>query len=303
MTAGPETCVQSATALPEERESGFPGAFLLLAKPGIVLAETAAGFTGMLLASDAIPSSPAVAWCLLSLILAASGSAMINCVIEADSDRKMARLAGRSRAMAAAGRATVLTTALLILGGAFFLAGSFLNPLTLFLLTAAVGSYLFLYTLWLKPRSPWSVFAGAIPGALPPLIGAAAVTGSVSALPLLLGLVIFIWQLPHSWFLALHYGEEYRQADIPVLPATHGILLTKRLTQLSSISLLPVTLSFSLLGNRSPLFAITVLLAGAFFLFLCHRYLFRTFEYRKGFIASIAYLATVFAVIISEIIL
>jgi protoheme IX farnesyltransferase len=205
--------------------------------------------------------------------------------------------------MSATNRATVLTIALLILGGAFSLAGSFLNPLTLLLLAAAVGSYIFIYTLWLKPRSPWSVFAGAVPGALPPLIGAAAVSGSVSALTLLLGLVIFIWQLPHSWFLALHYGEEYREAGIPTLPATHGTRLTKRLALLSSAALLPATLSFSLQGYRSPLFTFAILLGGIIFLLSCHRYLFRTFEYRKGFIASIAYLATIFAAIVFDIIM
>jgi heme o synthase len=304
MAAGPETCIQDAAVLPEERASSMAGAFLLLTKPGIVLAETAAGFAGLLLASRGLPSSPAaVVCCLLSLIMAASGAAMANCVLETDTDRKMTRLAERSRALTTAGRAWVLTIALLLMGGAFLLAGVFLNLLTLLLLAAACGSYLLLYTLWLKHRSPWGVLAGAIPGALPPLIGAAAVSGGIAALPLLLSAVIFIWQLPHFWFLALQYSDQYRLAGIPVLPTTHGIKLTKRLTLLFSAALLPVTLSFSLTGSGSSVFTFVILLAGILFLLFCHRVLFRTCEYRKGYVTSIAYLATIFAALITDTIL
>src|SRR6185369_6728732 len=149
-----------------------------------------------------------------------------------------------------------------------------LNFLTLILLAAACSSYLLLYTLWLKRRSSWGVLAGAIPGALPPLIGAAAVTGRVAALPLLLGMVIVIWQFPHFWFLALQYSDQYRQAGIPVLPLTHGIKLTKRLTLLSSAALLPATLAFSLLGPVSPGFISAVLLTGM--LFRCSATIFST---------------------------
>jgi heme o synthase len=300
--AGPESCVSPAAAMPAAGSASLPGALLMLTKPGIVLAESAAGLAGMLLACRGLPPSATVVfWCLLSLIMAASGAAMVNCVLEADTDRKMTRLTDRSRALATAGRARVMTIALLLMGGAFLLTGIFLNFLTLLLLTTACGSYLLLYTLWLKRRSSWNVLGGAVPGALPPLIGAAAVTGSVSALPLLLGCVIFIWQFPHFWFLALQYSDQYRQAGTPVLPLTHGIKLTKRLTLLSSTALLPVTLSFSLLGRLSAGFTSAVLLTGIFFPLLCHRFLYRTGEYRKGFILSLAYLAVIFVALITDI--
>ena len=240
MAAGQESCTATAAALSARRAPSRPGALLLLSKPGIVLAETVAGFAGMLLASSGqLPTAATLCWGLLSLIMAASGAAMGNCLLDAATDRQMPRLAARGRALAIAGRELVLIIVLLLTGAAFVVTLLFLNSLALLLLAAASSSYLLLYTLWLKRRSPWGVLAGAIPGALPPLIGAAAVSGHVSTAPLLLALIIFIWQLPHFWFLALHYHEQYHRAGIPVLPVTHGIDLTKRLTLWSSAALLP----------------------------------------------------------------
>lgn len=301
MSSGPESCVSPAAALPAAGTPSLSAALLLLSKPGIVLAEGVAGLAGMLLASRGLDLSPAAAfWCLLSIIMAASGAAMINSILDAETDLRMLRLAPRSLALATAGRLPVLIIALLLMGGAFLLAGLFLNLLTLLLLAAACASYLLLYTGWLKRRSPWGVLAGAIPGALPPLIGAAAVAGSVAALPLLLGSVIFIWQLPHFWFLALEYGDQYRQAGIPVLPLTHGSELTKMLTLLSAVALLPVTLAFNLSGHFSPGFNLAISFAGILFPLLCCRCLRKAAEYRKGFGVSLAYLAILFAAIIAE---
>jgi protoheme IX farnesyltransferase len=302
MGSGPETCIVAETALPVAPATSLPGALLLLSKPGIVLAEVVAGFAGIFLASRAF--SPSLAFCsLLTLLLAASGAAMVNCVLEAETDRLMPRLAARSRALETVGKGRVLTLALLLMGGAFLLATLFLNGLALLLLAAACSSYLLLYTRWLKRSSPWGVLAGAIPGALPPLIGAAAVSGSIAALPLLLGVIIFLWQLPHFWFLALRYRDQYQQAGIPVLALTHGSDLTKRLTLLSALALLPVTLAFLFLGTFSPGFAVITLLANILFPLCCYRYLFLTAEYRKGFIASLLYLTVILLAIMAESIL
>lgn len=303
MAAGPETCITPA-AMPSTGSSGLPEAFLLLSKPGIVLAETTAGLAGMLLASKGLHAAPsAVWWCLLCLIMAASGAAMTNCALEAETDRKMTRLTDRNQALATVGKSRLLTVAMLFMGGAFLLAGMFLNLLTLLLLTAACSSYLLIYTVWLKRRSPWSVLAGALPGALPPMIGAAALTDRVTELSLLLGSVIFIWQLPHFWFLALQHTDQYRQAGIPVLPLTHGIRVTKGLTLSCAATLLPATCTFGLIGSFSPGFMLAALLSGFLFPLLCYRYLYRTSEYRKGFILSLGYLTVIFVAIISDVIM
>lgn len=302
--AGPESCIAPGTALPVAPALSFPVAFLLLTKPAIVLAEVVAGFAGILLASRGLsPFTANVFWALFALLLAASGAAMGNGVLDAEADRLMPRLAARSRALDTVGKTRVLIISLLLMGGAFLLTALFLNSLTLLLLAAACSSYLLLYTRWLKRSSPWGVLAGAIPGALPPLIGAAAVSGSTAALPLLLGAIIFLWQLPHFWFLALRYHDQYQQACTPVLALTHGSGLTKRLTLLSATTLLPVTLAFLLLGTFSPVFTAVTLLAAILFPLCSYRYLFVTAEYRKGFIASLLYLTILLVAIMAETIL
>jgi protoheme IX farnesyltransferase len=115
--------------------------------------------------------------------------------------------------------------------------------------------------------------------------------------------MIFLWQLPHFWFLALCYREQYQQAGIPVLPLTHGSDLTKRLTLLSALALLPVTLAFLLLGTFSPGFTLVTLLVGILFPLCCYRYLYVTAEYRKGFIVSLVYLTVILVAIMAETIL
>lgn len=293
---------RGATVLQVERSPNLIGALLLLSKPGIVLAETVAGFAGMLLSGGGqLPSAATICWGLLSLIMAASGAAMGNCLLDAAADRQMPRLAARSRALATAGRKLVLSLVLLLNGAAFMVTLLFLNNLALLLLAAASSSYLLLYTLWLKRRSPWGVLAGAIPGALPPLIGAAAVSSQVTVLPLLLALIIFIWQLPHFWFMALQYREQYCRAGISVLPVTHGIALTKKLTLWSAAALLPVTLVFTLSARLSPGFTLVILLAGLIFPLLCYYNLYGSENYRRGFIVSLVYLLIVFAAIITDI--
>ncbi|NVN98719.1 MAG: protoheme IX farnesyltransferase [Geobacteraceae bacterium] len=301
MAARPETCQATVAVLTAEQSPSLPTALLLISKPGIVLAETLAGFAGILLASSGqLPPASILCWTLLSLIMAASGAAMGNCLLDAAADRQMPRLAARSRALSTAGNGLVMTLALLLTAAAFLITALFLNSLALLLLIAASGSYLLLYTLWFKRSSPWGVLAGTIPGALPPLIGAAAVTGQITALPLLLAGIIIIWQLPHFWFLALQYLEQYRQAGFPVLPVTHGMDLTKRLTLWSAVAILPALMLLSLSGRFSEGFMLVMLLTGITFPLFCHHCLYRSSAYRAGFRVSLAYLAIILVAIIID---
>lgn len=164
MAAGQESCTATNVALSARRAPNRLGALLLLSKPGIVLAETVAGFAGMLLASSGqLPTAATLCWALLSLVMAASGAAMGNCLLDAATDRQMPRLAARGRALAIAGRELVLTIVLLLTGAAFVVTLLFLNSLALLLLAAASSGYLLLYTLWLKRRSPWEFWPGPSP--------------------------------------------------------------------------------------------------------------------------------------------
>lgn len=301
MAVGQDTLPAAACSLPSERLPSIPMALLLLSKPGIVLAETTAGFAGLLLASNGnLPAVGTICYTLLSLMLAASGAAMANCLLDADADQHMSRLSSRNRALYVAGNGLVVTVSMLLTIGAIFVAAILLNGLTLILLTAASVSYLLLYTLWLKRSTPWGVLAGTIPGALPPLIGAAAVSGHITPLPLILAVIIVIWQLPHFWFLSLQYGEQYRSAGFPVLPNTHGIDLTKRLTFLSSVALLPAVLLLGFIGRFSAGFMSIAALSGITFSMLSYHCLYQVNAYRAGFRLSLAYLAIVLSAVIFD---
>jgi protoheme IX farnesyltransferase len=177
------------------------------------------------------------------------------------------------------------------------LAAITLPLLALLLLAGACLSYLYLYTFWLKRRSPWGVLAGGIPGALPPLIGAAAVSGSITAPPLLLAGFVFIWQLPHFWLLALDCHDQYSRAGIPVLPLTHGESFTRICTLSATLLLLPVTLTLGLLGGLSSCFLAVAGVAGGIFSLYCARCLYQTHAYRRGFVASLIYILIIFAAI------
>lgn len=272
---------------------------LLLTKPGIVLAEVLAGVAGALIASPY--PEPRLLWtAMLCIAMAAAGAAMLNGLMEEKTDSKMLRLAKRTHALETAGRWLVWKTSCLLLFGAALITVTSFPPLVMTLLAAAALGYTVVYTAWLKHRTPWSVLAGGIPGALPPLIGAAAVSGTIPATSLLLGLLIYVWQLPHFWFLAMQYREEYQLAGIPVLPVTHGIRTTGVLILTASTALLAVSMVFSLSAGHQPSFM--AMLAGAYcyFLFLGYRYLYRTKNYRKGFRVSILLMnGTLLAVILN----
>jgi protoheme IX farnesyltransferase len=304
MSQGPDTCVLLTPAVATAGVIRVAGALFRLSKPGIVLAETVACLAGILLASPAHIEFITLLWTLLTLIMAVSGSAMANCMLEAEGDRRMPRLAERSRALETAGNGLTLVAALTLIGGSILISATCLNGLAALLLASGVASYLFLYTWWLKGRSPWGVLAGGIAGALPPLVGGAGMTGRICGAPLVLSLLIFIWQPPHFWFLALQYRNQYQQAGIPILPLTNGDRLTKCLIMFFAIALLPCTVALiSLNGSSSAGFAATALLAGILFPLLCHRFLYRATDYLKGYFTSLAYLAVILTAIIADSIL
>lgn len=276
-------------ALPAEHGSFSPTALLLLSKPGIVLAEVMAGLAGMLLAAPGAAPADFVPM-LLAIAMAAAGAAMLNGILESSSDRAMPRLARRCHALETVGTGHALLVAAILMGSGLFLAASTAPLPALLLLATGCLAYVWLYTAWLKRRTPWSVLAGGIPGALPPLIGAATVGGSLAPAPLLLALFIYIWQLPHFWLLALECGDQYAAAGIPVLPLTHGEKRTKTLTVAAALLLLPVTLAMGLIGSMSRAYLALAVGAGILFPMLCVRCCHRSADYRLGFRASLVYL-------------
>jgi protoheme IX farnesyltransferase len=274
-------------------------ALWLLAKPGIVVAELVAALTGMLLVSPAMPSGATIFWLIISMVLAVGGAAMANGVMEAASDRLMPRLAARCLALERAGEKVVRTVAAAAMAMALILAATFLNFSTTLLLASAMVSYLCLYTARLKRTSPLAVLVGGIPGALPPLIGAAAVD-SLATPALLLAAVIYCWQLPHFWFLALQYHEQYQRAGVPVFPLRYGEQITRRLILASTALLAPLPLLFGVFAISY--WACAVMAVWGMGLLACATWAVRRRKrYRLGFFASLGYLTLLLATLVVDI--
>jgi protoheme IX farnesyltransferase len=281
--------------------AGLASALVRLAKPGIVTAVLLAGYAGMATAARGLPEPRNAAICLASLLLAAAGSAMLNGLLEAPLDRKMGRLQGRVTALDTVGSTRLLCVALACIAVALSLALIGLNRLAFLLVLAAVILYSVLYTLVLKRRSPWGAVPGGIPGALPVLIGQAAVTGSIDMAGMTLFTVIFLWQPPHFWVLALHHEDDYRAAGLPVLPVACGEGYTRVLILLYVTALLPATLALPLTGCCSPLFAALAVALWLYFLAACYRHAVRARRYERAFRASVIYLTLLLAVVILDI--
>lgn len=273
-------------------------AFLRIAKPGIVTAELAAALAGILLASQSVPTVSRFFWTMICVALAASGAAMANGLIDAASDRLMPRLAVRCRALDLVGEKHARAAAAGCIGMSLVLSVIFLNTITVLLLGGAVFSYLFLYSARMKRISPLAVLTGGIPGAFPPLIGAAA-AGSVSASAVLLAVVLYVWQLPHFWFIALQYREQYQKAGVPVFPLVYGERLTKKLILVCNALLIPLSLSITIFSVKSYFCTLLLFFAGVI-LFLSSVWSVRLqYRYRFGFLWSLAYLTILLTALIT----
>lgn len=279
---------------------GALGAALQLGKPGIVAASALAGYAGMSLAARGVPPAGATVAGLSALVMAAAGAVAVNCAVEAATDRRMPRLSNRSAALARFGTRRVLAVAVVLIVSALWLAASRVNPATAVLIGAAVFTYAVLYTLWFKRRSPFGAVPGGIPGALPVLIGYAAVAGTVRADGLALFVLMLLWQPPHFWALSLKYREDYAAAGVPVLPAVMGVGYAKLLIFLYASALLPASAAVWLLGGRSAAFLAFGILDGALFLAACHAFIVRSDRYGTAFKASILYLAMMLLAIVAD---
>ena len=296
-----------AAVVTDAAQSAAPGiagrAFALarLTKPGIVAAVLLSGFTGMVLASQGWPDGRTALVCLACLFLAAAGSAVINGVLDAPLDLRMARLQKRVAALETAGRKQVTAIALTGIGMALVLALRYLGPLASCLILAAVLSYTLLYTLRLKRRSPWGAVPGGIPGALPALIGYAAAAHTLRLDAVILFAVMLLWQPPHFWALALEYRHDYTAAGLPVLPAVQGETYTRLLIFVYATALLPASLALWLFGFCSPWYAGGALACWGGFLAACYFFLVRRRRCAVAFRASVLYLMLLFAAIVGDI--
>ncbi len=276
---------------------------VLLVKPGIVAAVTLAGFAGMVLARRALPDPGTALVTLACLLGAAGGSAALNTVLDEEMDGKMPRLSRRVAALRAFGRGKVAVAAVAAIAASLALSAYRLNPAVCLLLAAAAAGYALLYTVVWKRRSPYGTILGAVPGALPVLIGYASMNPRLGIDGVILFLFLLLWQPPHFWALALRHQEEYRAAGVPVLPVAFGESYTLVLIFLYAAALLPLSLSLWALGGLSPFFGGSSFLLGAVFLGVYYRDTVATRRYGRAFAASIVYLALVMLALLADIFL
>ncbi|MCY1413009.1 Protoheme IX farnesyltransferase [compost metagenome] len=240
--------------------------YLELTKPKVVVLMLITSLAGMFLATRAGVSWSVLLFGNLGIGLCAGGAAVVNHVVDRRIDALMARTHKRPLAQ---GRveplpALLFALALALLGMVLLLV--FTNALTAWLTLASLLGYAVLYTGFLKRATPQNIVIGGLAGAAPPLLGWVAVSGHISAEPLLLVLIIFAWTPPHFWALAIHRKEEYAKAAIPMLPVTHGERYTKLHILLYTLVLLAVSLLPYAIHMSGPLYLACALVLGLRFL-------------------------------------
>ncbi|MEY2336617.1 heme o synthase [Acidithiobacillus ferrianus] len=200
----------------------------VLAKARVVSLLVFTAAVGEILAPDALVHWESAVAGLLGIALAGGAGGVLNQIVEPVLDQHMRRTLHRPLAEGRISRGGAIVYAGVLMLAAMVILAWGTNPLTLGLTLVGTVGYGVVYTLYLKPSTPWNIVWGGLAGALPPLIGWTAITGSVSVLPLVLVLLIFVWTPAHFWPLAICCREDYAQACIPMLPVTHGVDRTRQ---------------------------------------------------------------------------
>ena len=288
-------------------ESGLTGLravindYVTLMKPGIMTLLLVTTLGAMLVAEQGVPGFGLVVLTLLGGVLTSGGANVINCYIDRDIDAVMSRTKKRATANGRIAPATALAFGISLTVIGTLGLGLFVNWLAAGLALAGNLYYVFIYTLWLKRRTPHNIVVGGAAGAIPPLVGWAAVTGSLSAPAWILFAIIFYWTPPHFWALSLLKQGEYGRVGVPMLPVVAGEEETRRQVFLYTILLGAVTLLLVPFGMSWIYFAGAVALGG-YFLYLSWVLLKNPSkaQARRTFFYSIWYLAGLFAVMVTD---
>ncbi|MGE5616970.1 MAG: heme o synthase [Bacillota bacterium] len=276
--------------------------FWRLTKPRVVSLIVFTAVIGMLLAAPAMPPVDTVLAATIGIALVAGAAAAFNCLVEQKIDAVMARTRARPTVIGTITPAQVLLLSGVIGGLGLAILWHAVNPLTMTLTLATFVGYAIVYTVILKPATPQNIVIGGASGAMPPVLGWAAVTGDVTFQPLLLFLIIFAWTPPHFWALALYRRREYERAGVPMLPVTHGEAFTRLQLLLYTLLLSAVTLLPFATGMSGFFYlGCALVLDGVFLLYavtIWRRY--SDALARRTFAYSIFYLAMLFAALMVD---
>ncbi len=276
--------------------------FYALTKPRVVQLIVFCAVIGMFLAVPGWPPLVPALAATAGIWLVAAAAAAFNCLVEQQIDRRMTRTAWRPTAKGQLTNTQTLTFAIILCAAGAGLLLEWVNQITLWLTLATFVGYAIVYTLVLKPRTPQNIVIGGASGAMPPVLGWAAMRGEASADAWLLCLIIFLWTPPHFWALALYRTEDYRKAGLPMLPVTHGPDFTKLHVFLYTLILFAGALLPFVSGLSGPLYLVCAVVLGAMFSW----YAFRLWRHysdalaRKTFRFSILYLSLLFAALLVD---
>ncbi len=300
----PETATMVINAVGRQRQSlgSVARDYLALTKPKIIslLLVTAAG--GMFLAEQGLPSLMMLAWVWIGGSLASGGANAINQHLDRDIDREMRRTQARPVAGHRVSPRYALAFGVGLNVLAFALLATLVNPLAAILTLCASLFYVFVYTIWLKRTTPSNIVIGGAAGAVPPMVGWVAVTGSLDLPAVYLFAIIFFWTPPHFWALSLLIQRDYEQAGVPMLPVVSSRGQTTLHIFLYSIALTGLTLMFALLPEVGLIYLASAAILGAPFIWLAWR-LWR--EDSRGrakatYLYSLAYLALLFVAVMVD---
>jgi len=276
--------------------------YYALTKPRVVQLIVFCALIGMLLATPGLPDWRVVLAAVAGIWLVAAAAAAFNCLVEQRIDARMARTSWRATATGelTSGQALAFSSALCAIGGAILWFA--VNPLTMWLTLATFIGYAVIYTVVLKPLTPQNIVIGGASGAMPPVLGWAAIRGDVGPEALILCLIIFLWTPPHFWALALYRAEDYRRAGLPMLPVTHGSEFTRLHVLLYTLVLFAATLLPFVAGMSGPIYLAAAIVLGVMFSGYGWR-LWRGYSdalARKTFRFSIVHLTLLFAALLLD---
>ncbi len=291
-----------STSLVRQPLASRASQFYRLTKPRVVSLIVFTAVIGMFLATPGMVPLQALVAGTIGIALTAGAAAAFNCLVEQRIDASMARTRARPLPR---GQVTPLQTVVFAgaVGGAgLFTLHHWVNDLTMWLTLATFVGYAIIYTVILKPMTPQNIVIGGASGAMPPVLGWAAVTGEVAPEALLLFLIIFAWTPPHFWALALYRKHEYAKAGVPMLPVTHGERFTQLHVLLYTVILTAVTLLPFVTRMSGPLYLVAALaLDAVFVLYAVKMYLaYSDHVARRTFRYSILYLAALFAALLID---
>ncbi|MBN9131961.1 MAG: protoheme IX farnesyltransferase [Nitrosomonadales bacterium SCN 54-20] len=292
----------STTSIAWQQTASRVQQFYRLTKPRVVSLIVFTAVIGMFLSVPGVVPLDTLIFATVGIAFVAGAAAAVNCLVEQKIDAVMARTRGRPLPRGTVTSPETFVFLALVGGSGLLILHQLVNPLTMWLTLGTFVGYAIIYTVILKPMTPQNIVIGGASGAMPPVLGWAAMTGEVSADALLLFLIIFAWTPPHFWALALYRKLEYAKVGMPMLPVTHGDKFTRLHVLLYTLILIAVTLMPYATQMSGLIYLVGAIVLDAIFLYYAVKIYLNYSDQlaRSAFRYSIIYLAALFAVLLVD---